>query len=109
MVENEDGELEEQTYFGKDFEKKFFSDETNRVFCETFLKNALRDPLSGEIGKTIVFCVRKDHATRITQALNILAHGMFPGKYNSDFAVQVTSPPEVQMPSKWQSVSPTTT
>ena len=69
MQENEDGELVEQTFFGKDFEKKFFSDETNRVFCETFLKNALRDPLSGEIGKTIVFCVRQDHATRIAQDL----------------------------------------
>jgi type I restriction enzyme R subunit len=91
LIENEDGELEEQTYFGKDFEKRFFSDETNRVFCETFLKNALHDPLSGEIGKTIIFCVRQDHATRITQALNELAHAMFPGKYNSDFAVQVTS------------------
>jgi type I restriction enzyme R subunit len=91
MVENEEGDLEEQTFFGKDFEKKFFSDETNRVFCETFLKGALRDPLSGEIGKSIVFCVRQNHATRITQALNILADALFPGKYNSDFAVQVTS------------------
>jgi type I restriction enzyme R subunit len=91
MQENEDGELVEQAFFGKDFEKKFFSDETNRIFCETFLKSALRDPLSGEIGKTIVFCVRQDHATRITQTLNEMAHAMFPGKYNSDFAVQVTS------------------
>ena len=91
MQENEDGELVEQTFFGKDFEKRFFSDETNRVFCETFLKNALRDPLSGEIGKTIVFCVRQEHATRITQTLNEMAHALFPGKYNSDFAVQVTS------------------
>ena len=91
MQENEDGELVEQTFFGKDFEKKFFSDETNRIFCETFLKNAFRDLLSGEIGKTIVFCVRQDHATRITQKLNELADAMFPGKYNSDFAVQVTS------------------
>jgi type I restriction enzyme R subunit len=91
MVENQEGELEEQTFFGKDFERKFFSDETNRVFCETFLKNALRDPLSGEIGKSIVFCVRQDHATRFTQALNVLADAMFPNKYNSDFAVQVTS------------------
>ena len=89
--ENADGELEEQTFFGKDFEKKFFSDETNRIFCETLLKNALRDPLSGEIGKAIVFCVRQDHATRITQKLNDLADAMFPGKYNSDFAVQVSS------------------
>jgi len=91
MQENEDGEFVEQTFFGKDFEKKFFSDETNGVFCETFLKNAFRDPLSGEIGKTIVFCVRQDHATRIAKALNELADVMFPGKYNSDFAVQVTS------------------
>src|SRR5215813_1212589 len=91
MVENDEGDLEEQTFFGKDFERKFFSDETNRVFCETFLKGALRDPLSGEIGKSIVFCVGQDHATRITQKLNVLADAMFPGKYNSDFAVQVTS------------------
>jgi len=91
MQENDDGELEEQTFFGKDFEKKFFSDKTNRIFCETFLKNALCDPLSGEIGKSIVFCVRQDHATRITQELNVLADAMFPGKYNSDFALQVTS------------------
>ena len=91
MVENQEGELEEQTFFGKDFEKKFFSDETNRVFCETFLKNALRDRLSGEIGKSIVFCVRQDHATRLTQTLNVMADAMFPNKYNSDFAVQVTS------------------
>jgi len=48
--------------FRQGFEKKFFSDETNRVFCETFLKNALRDPLSGEIGKSIIFCVTQDHA-----------------------------------------------
>ena len=75
----------------KDFEKKFFSDETNRVFCETFLKSALRDPLSGEIGKTIIFCVRQDHATRIVQKLNEMAHALFPGKYNSDFAIQITS------------------
>jgi type I restriction enzyme R subunit len=91
MQRDDDGEMVEQTFFGKDFEKKFFSDETNRVFCETFLKSALRDPLSGEIGKTIVFCVRQDHATRIAKKLNDLADALFPGKYNSDFAVQVTS------------------
>lgn len=91
MQENEDGELVEQSFFGRDFEKKFFSDETNLVFCETFMENALHDPLSGEIGKSIIFCVRQDHAGRIAQTLNQLAHKMFPGKYNSDFALQVTS------------------
>jgi len=91
MQENDDGEMVEQSFFGKDFEKKFFSEETNRVFCETFVKNVLRDPLSGEIGKTIIFCVRQDHATRIVKKLNEMADELFPGKYNSDFAVQVTS------------------
>ncbi|HUY33546.1 MAG TPA: DEAD/DEAH box helicase family protein [Pirellulales bacterium] len=91
IQENDDGETVEQAFFGKDFEKKFFSDETNRVFCETFLNNALRDPLSGEIGKSLIFCVRQNHALRIAQMLNVLADAMFPGKYNSDFAVQVSS------------------
>jgi len=91
MVENEEGELEEKIFFQKDFEKKFFSEKTNRILCNTFLENALRDPLSNEIGKTIVFSVSQDHAKKLTQQLNKYADSMFPGKYNSDFAVQVTS------------------
>ncbi len=88
---NEDGEEVEETYIQKDFEKKFFSRKTNRVFCKTFLEHALCDPISGEIGKTIAFCVSQNHAAKITQILNEFAHEMFPGKYQSDFAVQVTS------------------
>lgn len=91
MQENEEGVEEENIFFQKDFEKKFFSEKTNAMFCETFIKNALRDPISGEIGKTIIFCVSQDHASKITQALNQYADQLFPGKYNSDFAVQVTS------------------
>jgi len=55
------------------------------------MKNAIKDPISGEIGKTIFFCVSRHHAGKITQMLNELAHEMFPGKYNSDFAMQITS------------------
>jgi len=91
LVENDEGQLEEKIFFQKDFEKKFFSDKTNRILCKTFLENAIRDPLSNEIGKSIIFCVSQNHATKITQALNIYADSLFPGKYNSDFAVQVTS------------------
>ncbi len=87
----EDGDLEEHSYISKDFERKFLSDPTNRVFCDTFLKYAERDPVSGEIGKTIVFTVSQNHAAKITQLLNQMVDEMFPGKYNSDFAVQVTS------------------
>ncbi len=91
ITQNEEGEEVEETYIHKDFEKKFFSENTNRAFCQAFLENALRDPISGEIGKTIVFCVSQNHAAKITQILNEMAHQMFPGKYNSDFAIQVTS------------------
>jgi type I restriction enzyme R subunit len=90
-LENDEGELEEKTFYQKDFEKKFFSDKTNRIFCKTFLENALKDPISGEVGKSIVFCVSQKHAEKITQILNEFADKLYPGKYNSDFAVRVTS------------------
>lgn len=91
MVENEEGIETEETFFQRDFEKKFFSEKTNQVFCKTIIENALRDPISGEIGKTIVFCVSQKHASKITQILNQMADKIWPGRYNSDFAVQVTS------------------
>ena len=75
----------------KILKKKFFSENTNKAFCRAFLDNAYRDPISGEIGKTIVFCVSQNHAAKITQILNELAHQLFPNKYRSDFALQVTS------------------
>jgi type I restriction enzyme R subunit len=80
------------TYFEeKDFEKRFFSHNTNVTLCKAFMENAMCDPISGEIGKSIIFTVSQKHATKITQILNVIADKMFPGKYNSDFAMQVTS------------------
>ncbi|HPG41769.1 MAG TPA: DEAD/DEAH box helicase family protein [bacterium] len=91
LVLNDDGEPVEEVFMHRDFEKSFFSENTNRAFCHAFLENALRDPISGEIGKTIVFCVSQNHAAKITQILNEMAHLKFPEKYKSDFAIQVTS------------------
>ena len=91
MVENEEGQQEERLFHHSDFERKFFSEETNRIFCKTFIENAIKDPISGEVGKTIVFCVSQAHAMRITQILNEFAMKLWPGLYNSDFAVQVSS------------------
>lgn len=88
---DEEGNDFEETFTQSDFEKNFFSENTNTIFCETFLKNAMRDPYTDEIGKSLVFCVSQKHAVKVTQILNVLADRMFPGKYNSDFAVQVTS------------------
>lgn len=87
----DDGEENEVIYKWSSFERKFFSDKTNKEFCKTFLENAQKDPISWEIGKTIFFCVSRKHASKITQTLNEIAHEMFPWKYNSDFAMQITS------------------
>lgn len=86
-----DDENVDEVYNFRDFEKNFFNEETNEVFCETFMRYAATDPLSGEIGKTIIFAVSQNHAAKITQILNRIAMEKFPGKYNSDFAVQITS------------------
>ncbi|MCA9926356.1 MAG: DEAD/DEAH box helicase family protein, partial [Anaerolineales bacterium] len=91
LITTDEGEDEEQSFYQRDFEKKFFSEATNRLFCKIFLENALLDPISGEIGKSIVFTVSQNHAAKLTQILNEMADQLFPGKYQSDFAVQVTS------------------
>ncbi len=93
VVEYKDDEGDDQTetFRLREFEKRFFAEATNQLFCKTFLEHALRDPISGEIGKSIVFAVSQHHAAKLTQILNQMADRMFPGKYQSDFAAQVTS------------------
>jgi len=94
---DEHGDDQEQTFKQREFEKRFFAGATNQLFCKTFLENSLRDPVSGEVGKSIVFAVSQNHASRLTQIFNEMADKMFPGKYQSNFAVQVTSRiPEAQ-------------
>jgi type I restriction enzyme, R subunit len=88
---DDQGGDQEQKFTQREFEKKFFSNPTNELLCKTFLENALRDPISGEIGKSIVFAVSQHHASKLAQILNMMADRMFPSKYQSDFAVQVTS------------------
>jgi len=85
------GEDQQEAFKQREFEKRFFAGATNQLFCKTFLENALRDPVSGEIGKSIIFAVSQNHAAKLAQILNQMADRMFPGKYQSDFAVQVTS------------------
>ena len=97
QYKDETGDDQEEAFKQREFEKRFFAEATNQLLCKTFLENALVDPVSKEIGKSIVFSVSQNHAAKITQILNQMADRMFPGKYNSDFAVQVTSHvPEAQ-------------
>jgi type I restriction enzyme, R subunit len=85
------GEDQQECYKQREFEKRFFAEATNQILCKTFLENALRDPVSGEIGKSIIFAVSQNHAAKVAHILNQMADRMFPGKYQSDFALQVTS------------------
>jgi type I restriction enzyme R subunit len=90
---DEDGQETELVFEGRDFERKFFSPETNASFVSCFLDNAKRDPLTGEIGKTIWFAVKRTHATKLVTRLNEEAARRWPETYGagSSFAVQVTS------------------
>lgn len=88
---DEAGDDKEESFSQRSFEKRFFSPATNQLFCRVFLENALRDPISGEVGKSIVFAVSQNHAAKLAQIFNEMADRLFPGRYQSDFAVQVTS------------------
>jgi type I restriction enzyme R subunit len=81
----------DQIYGARDFEKNFFNSATNEVFARAFLEHADKDPVSGEVGKSIVFAVSQVHAEKMVNILNRLAMETWPGKYQSDFAVQITS------------------
>lgn len=88
---SEGGEEMDEVYGARDFERKFFNHETNVVLAKTFLDQADNDPISGEVGKSIIFAVSQDHAEKIVNTLNQLAMERWPGKYQSDFAIQITS------------------
>jgi type I restriction enzyme, R subunit len=91
----DDAEESELVFGKKDYERKFFSDETNLSFVRCFLDNAKCDPLTGEVGKTIFFAVSRRHATKLAQLLNEEATRRWPNEYaaGSTFALQVTSGP----------------
>ena len=90
---NEDGQEQELVFGKRDYERKFFSDETNLSFVRCFLDNAKCDPLTGEVGKTIMFAVSRKHATKLVTLLNEEATRRWPTEYaaGSTLAVQVTS------------------
>lgn len=93
IVETTDAEGNElkDAFVSRDFEKRFFAESTNQVLCKTLLQHGLRDPITREFGKAIAFAVSQNHAAKITQILNEMSDQLWPGRYNSDFAMQVTS------------------
>ena len=61
---DEEGDDQQESFKQREFEKRFFAKATNQILCKTFLENALRDPVSGEIGKSIIFAVSQNHAAK---------------------------------------------
>ncbi len=55
-TDDETGEAQEEAYKQREFEKAFFSEATNVLFCKTFMANALRDAVSGEFAKFVADC-----------------------------------------------------
>lgn len=66
---------QEESYKVRDLERKIFTPDRNRLMCETFLKEAQRDP-TGALGKSILFAVNQTHATALTKILNDLVPGL---------------------------------
>ncbi len=89
--EDEDWNTVEDNFWIRDFEKSFFNEETNDVFAKVIIENWLLDPLTWELWKMLIFCVSVNHAAKITNLLNKMAMKKWPWKYNSDFAMQITS------------------
>ena len=88
------GEQVEETFKIRQLERKVFSDSLNHLIVDEFLKTAKKDPITGEIGKSIIYCISQNHASKIARILNEVADKNWPGKYSGHsgvFARQITS------------------
>ncbi|MFT4244385.1 MAG: DEAD/DEAH box helicase family protein [Candidatus Woesearchaeota archaeon] len=90
-IDEETGAELSDTFYMRHFEKKFYSEKTNVEVCKHFLDNAKRDPITGEIGKTIFFCVSQNHALKIVDILNRLGEQKLGYPKGYDFAYRITS------------------
>src|SRR3989344_2752407 len=94
FVDEITGEQTEETFKIRQLEKKVFSEGLNRLIVDELIKTAKPDPITGEVGKTIVYCISQNHASKITRLLNEIADKKWSGKYsghNGVFARQITS------------------
>ena len=91
VFQTEEGLEVKETFRLKDFESKVFSDSLNELMVSEFFKSAKKDPLTGEIGKSIIYCIRQKHAEKIAYLLNKYADLYYPRKYKGTFARRITS------------------
>ena len=90
LEDYENGEDIHLRFHEKDYGRTFLSPDTNREFAEQYIDLALREPETDIIGKGIIYCVNRAQAGQLTNELNKAAAVRWPGKYRSDFAVQIT-------------------
>ena len=90
LEDYESGEDVSLAFHEKDYGRTFLSPDTNREFAERYIEHALREPETDIIGKGIIYCVSRAQAAQFTNELNKAAETRWPGKYRSDFAVQIT-------------------
>ena len=91
LEDYESGRDVDLTFHSGHFAQTFISPGTNDEFAQVYIDEALREPGTDLIGKGIIYAVNQRHAAALTQALNRAAAARWPGRYQSDFAVQVTS------------------
>lgn len=94
FVDEITGQQVEETFKIRQLERRVFSDALNRLIAEEFLKIAKPDPVTGEIGKSIIYCISQSHAGKIARFLNEAADKLWPGRYSGHtgvFARQITS------------------
>ena len=94
FIDEQTGQQVEETFKIRQLEKKVFSEGLNFLIVDELIKTAKTDPITGEVGKTIVYCISQRHASKITRLLNEIADKKYPGKYsghNGVFARQITS------------------
>ena len=90
VEDHETGEDVHLEFHEAHYGRTFLSPDTNREFAEQYLEQALREPQTDILGKGIIYCVNRMQAAQLTNELNKAAEARWPGKYNSDFAVQIT-------------------
>ena len=90
LEDYETGEDISLAFHQKDYGNTFLSPDTNREFAERYIALALREPETDIIGKGIIYCVNRAQAAQFTNELNKAADTRWPGRYQSDFAVQIT-------------------
>ena len=87
----EEDQTREQTFRAGNFGREFLSPATRREFAEEIIAQALYEPETGLMGKTIAYAASQKEAHALANALNEIAMEKWQGVYQSDFAIAITA------------------